>query len=93
LPTAKKLLDKTKNEFVSHGDMGCNVTMLNQPVVFLNMLFIVNCDYTSLAFPFLDQDKGTKLIVTDLWAPRPTAGGTANFAMACVYTSDCRKGE
>jgi hypothetical protein len=84
---------KSGNKFVSYGDMGCTVTMPNQPVTTLNMLFTVTCDYTSSTFLFLDQDKGAKLIVTDLSAPIPTVDGSANYAIVRTYTSDCRKGE
>lgn len=67
--------------------------MNQQPIATSDMLFTVTCPYASTTYLFLDQEKGTKLIATDLSAPRPTTDGTANFAIAQLYTSDCRQGE
>jgi len=67
--------------------------MNQQPIATSDMLFTVTCPYASTTYLFMDQEKGTKLIATDLSAPRPTTDGTANFAIAQLYTSDCRQGE
>jgi hypothetical protein len=82
------------NKFLSYGDMGCAVQMINQePIVSLDMFFHVSCPHASITYLFLDREKGAKLIVTDLSAPQPSMDGTLNTAYGKIYTSDCRQGE
>jgi hypothetical protein len=81
----------SKDVSFTYGAVGCPVR-LHQPLT-LNMLFIVECEYHSMTFLFLDQERGTRLIATELSTPMPTLDGSVNEATASVYTATCRDGK
>jgi len=83
----------TKDLSVLYSASGCTVQLPQQPIVTTHMLFTVTCEYSSETFLFLDQDKGTRLIATQLMAPNPTTDGILNEGLASVYTAECRNGE